>query len=353
MSMKKVSLMLVIVFMLMCSVIPVTSAEDSLAGAPIASGLLDEGSKSIALSSTKTLIVDKTYGQIQMLDISEKGVTLQWSMNFEVIYDFHVTLNPTKISIITSESNKIKKVTLSGEGGVLSEQIYPIKGTENSLISWFPKLNKDKEKIAVVIDGTLSVYQYPWKKPVFTLNTLTPEDDKYNAEVILIKDVKVQPNFVVIKMTGDSSAQSQDFYRIINLTTKKKLTVTMERNVNSDFTLEGSELVVNTSSQVGHPLGIDTSVDHIIYARYDLKTGAKKLAVTRKFTSIESNWSTHYFNNKLWLIDTEQNKMTALDQKGKVFAEIQADAPAEVLNLRMIGYYNGQPFFVFPMKNVE
>ncbi|MNC59512.1 hypothetical protein D3C75_1093270 [compost metagenome] len=137
------------------------------------------------------------------------------------------------------------------------------------------------------------------------------------------------------------------------MTTKKKLTVTVERNVNSDFTVEGSELVVNTSSQVGHTLGIDTSVNHIIYARYDLKTGTKKLAVTRKFTSSESNWSTHYFDSKIWLINTEEPKLTVLDNKGKVFKEIQVDVPAESLNLRVVGYYNEQPYYINPLTNLE
>ncbi|MNZ85279.1 hypothetical protein D3C78_1040610 [compost metagenome] len=175
------------------------------------------------------------------------------------------------------------------------------------------------------------------EKPVVTVSYVMPEDKEY--EVVIVEDVRVQSGYAVVKINRNNSTQDRDLYRVVNLSSKKKYTIPVKWNTNSQFAIEGKELVVTTNNQIDHPLGIDTSAQHVIYARYDLATGAMNLSVKRSFTSTESNWSASYLNHRLIMIDSEQNKLSVLDQKGNVLKDIPLTVSNMTLGTKFGGCY--------------
>ena len=338
--MKKAFVLLLLLFL------PIFSTVNATDVAKYPEGLLAESSKVLMLTPAKRLLVDSINNQIQVLDLNTQKVL--WSKNFPVIYDSQVLMNPLKIIVITSENNKLQKITFSANGDILTKQAFnSIKLSEDQIISWSPPVNQDKEKLAVVNKRNILVYQYPWKTHNVTLSSSLPDDKKY--ELAIIKNVQFQQPYVVIKFNGDNSTQSQDFYRIVNISTKKKLTIPVQWNSASNFTVEGNELVVNTSSQIGHPLGITTNVDQIIYARYNLRTGEMNTSIKRSFISAESNWKSHYVNHQLLLIDSEKRKLSLFNQKGNILIETSL-IPTDLIS-KFIGYYNQQLYNLTPSEN--
>ncbi|MNI15802.1 hypothetical protein D3C73_691080 [compost metagenome] len=333
--MRKISMVMLLVMIISSLVLPSANANST----DFAESLLDGSSDVLSITADRTLLVDQVNSQIQVLDLALKKIV--WSKKFPIIYDSQVLLNPAKIVVITAENNKLKKVTLSTDGRVISEQAFSnIQLAGDAKVSWSPKAGQNKEAIAVALDGKLNLYQYPWNKPEVTLSYVVPEDKAY--EVTTVQNVKLQSGYAVLQINGDNSSQDQDLYRVVNLLSKKKYTIPVKWNTSSQFAIEGKELVVTTSSQIGHPLGLDTSAQHMIYARYDLATGGKRLDVTRNFTSTESNWSASYFNHRLTLIDSEQNKLSVLDQKGNVINDIPLIFSNKGLSGKLVGYYEDQ-----------
>lgn len=338
--MKKISLTIILVLIFSGSILTLANAANN---SNYSESLLDESTDVLSLTPEKTLLVDKVNSQIQVLDLSLNKVV--WSKKFPVIYDSQVLQNPIKIILITTERNKLKKVTLSSDGSVISEQIYSnIKLTEDLKVSWSPKVGQNKETIMMASNGKINMYQYPWKKPFVTLSYVMPEDKAY--EVTTLKDIKLQSGYAVIKINGNNSTQDQDFYRVINLSSMKKFTIPVEWNITSHFVIEAKELVVITSSQIGNPLGIDTSTKHTIYTRYDLATGTENTSVTRSYALLDSNWSSSYLSRQLTLIDSEQNKLTVFDQKGNVINETSLTVSNKELRGKLVGYYKGKLYML-------
>ncbi|MNJ45836.1 hypothetical protein D3C77_409480 [compost metagenome] len=213
-------------------------------------------------------------------------------------------------------------------------------------ISWAPAMNKDKEKLAVVSGGQVLLYEYPWKKPIATLPYSLTEDKKY--ENTILKDVQLHTPYVVIKLTGDNSTQSQDLYRILNIAAKKAITIPAEWNVNTSFLVEGNELIVNSSSQIGHPLGINVDSDYIIYAKYDLKTGEIHNKVSRSFPTWDSNWNSDYFNRKLVLTESGENKIFLINQYGETLKEFPRTFGN--FNYKTIGYNGNRLYLLVPSE---
>jgi hypothetical protein len=64
-----------------------------------------------------------------------------------------------------------------------------------------------KERLAVVNEDRLLIYQYPWKIPVIDLSIATPEDRKYESAVL--QDVQFRSPYTVVKFNGSSLDQSK------------------------------------------------------------------------------------------------------------------------------------------------
>ncbi|WHX49588.1 hypothetical protein QNH46_02555 [Paenibacillus woosongensis] len=340
--MKKMSLLFSMIFLFAFF----STDQTTEAAAKYSKTLLAESTKAYAITSTQTLLVDHVNNQLQVINLSTQQIV--WSKKFPVVYDSQVLVNPLKIIVITSENNKLKKMTISADGTILSEQLFPsIKLTESMKISWAPAINKEKEKLAVVNGSQVLLYEYPWKKPITTFPYSLAEDKKY--ENTIIKDVQLQTPYVVIKLNGDNSTQSQDLYRILNITTKKAITIPAEWNVNTSFSVEGNELIVNSSSQIGHPLGINVDSDYIIYAKYDLKTGEINHKVSRSFSTQDSNWKSEYFNRKLVLTESEDNKLFLINQYGETFKEFPRTFGN--FNYKTIGYDGNRIYLLVPSED--
>ncbi|MNW44751.1 hypothetical protein D3C74_219920 [compost metagenome] len=86
------------------------------------------------------------------------------------------------------------------------------------------------------------------EKPVVTVSYVMPEDKEY--EVVIVEDVRVQSGYAVVKINRDNSTQDRDLYRVVNLSSKKKYTIPVKWNTNSQFAIEGKELVVTTNNQI-------------------------------------------------------------------------------------------------------
>lgn len=329
------------ILLLLCTILlfACTSQVSSANISPFSNSLLDNSTQTVPVSSTKTLFVDKINNQIQLLEINTGKIL--WSKKFTVLYDCKVLQNPTKIVVITKEGNNPRKVTFSTEGTQLSHQIFAtIKLSENQKLQWSAPRLQEKERLALLNNDHLLIYQSPWKKPAIKISIAVPDDKEY--EYPIIQDVQFQSPYVVVKTNGSGIGQSKDYYKIINLITKKVNVIPLTWNVKSNFVIEGSTLVVNTSSNSGSPLGIVTDVEQTIYARYDLKTSQVTTSINRTFTKSDSNWSSSYFNGYLLITDSEQNQHALLQRDGQAIAQRQATAID--LNSRLVGYYNGQAY---------
>ncbi|MEC0093911.1 hypothetical protein [Paenibacillus macquariensis] len=334
--MKKQSILLLLFTILLFAVTSQVSAEST---SVYSESLLDNSTQILPVSSTKTLLVDKINRQIQLLEINTGKIV--WSKKFPAIYDCEVLMNPTKIVVITEEKNKPLKVTFSVEGTQLSQQIFAtINLTENQKLQWSPASPQEKERFALVNEDHILVYQSPWKKPVINISITVPNDKQYESPIV--QDVQFKSPYAVVKIYGSGIGQSLDYYKIINLVTKKVNVFALTWNVKSRFVVEGSTLVVNTSSISGSPLGVPTNTLHTIYARYDLKTNQVTSSIKRTFTMFDSNWSSSYFNGYLLITDSEQNQHALFQQNGKLVA--QRPATATDLHSRLVGYYNEQAY---------
>ncbi|MWC29856.1 hypothetical protein [Paenibacillus sp. MMS18-CY102] len=103
--------------------------------------------------------------------------------------------------------------------------------------------------------------------------------------------------------------------------------------------MEGTELVVNTSSISGTPFGISTNVELTIYSRYNLKTNSADFKINNIFANAESNWASSYFDGHLILTDTEQKQFVLLQAKGQLIQS--RPARAGDMYSRLVGYDNG------------
>ncbi|AZK45186.1 hypothetical protein EIM92_02385 [Paenibacillus lentus] len=126
------------------------------------------------------------------------------------------------------------------------------------------------------------------------------------------------------------------------------MTISAEWNVNTSFWVEGNEMIVNSSSQIGHPLGINIDSDYIIYAKYDLKTGEIKHKVSRSFSTQDSSWKSEYFERKLVLTESEDNRFFLINQNGETLKEFPRTF--RNFNYKTIGYDGNRLYLLVPSE---
>ncbi|MDO3409860.1 hypothetical protein QWJ34_08810 [Saccharibacillus sp. CPCC 101409] len=268
---------------------------------------------------------------------------IEWTRKFPVLYDCEVLPGSGKIVVLTESNKRIQKQVFSAKGQQISQQTFSnITGGSDPQIQWSAAGVGTKESVAVMSGDRLSVYQYPWKKPVYQLSMAASEDKK--DESVSLADAQFQFPYFIAKVNGLSLGQSRDYYKVINVSSKKLNLILFPTNVSSSFRAEGASLVVNTSS-IGSPLGLSTYTP-IVYARYDLKTGKAGTTIKRTFTQPDSNWSSSYFDGRLLLTDTERGEQTLLNQSGQVLAERTA-VPADLRD-KLVGYSGAKAFILAP-----
>lgn len=297
------------------------------------------------LTNHSIVLADQSHNILWAVDSDSRE--LLWSKPYTTpIYDCYVLTNPVKIVVMTQENNSPKKMVLSQDGTVLSQQTFKnIKMDGAQDISWSPAKDGGKERLILSSNDQISLYQYPWKKASSSIPFKVTKDNEF--ESTRVDDIQTHFPYAVVKLSGSSLVQTQDMYRIIDVTTKKKIALTADWNVNTNFVVEGKELVMYTSGIMGVPGGIDPGRNYTMYTRYDLKTGAQVAKLTRSFSNSEASWRTSYIQSRLFLSDTDNPETFAMyDQDGKLVLEVQTTA--NTMKSQPIGYNNSQLFLLTP-----
>jgi hypothetical protein len=335
----------VIPFMIFLFIISATFVGNSVGASSIYSErLLDQNlTKVYSLSSDKSLFVDKFNHQIEVQNLATESI--DWKKNLPIIYDSQVFYNPLKIVIITSQNNHPKKITFAMDGTVLSSQIFTnlnLQSYINPHIAWSPPSTTQKEKIAIADQRKLSIFQSPWKKPLKIMDYTSSTDSKY--ESTLLEDEQMNSTYVILKLIGASLTQSQDLYRIFNINTGQRYTLSMQWNTSTELTIENNEIAINSSSIFGSSPGIHTNVPYHIFTRYDLPTGKILKDLTTVFKQTESNWETDYFNHQFMFINTQDSTIGIYNRNAKNIWEI--DYTGEAHDTRFIGDFNNRIFLL-------
>ncbi|OWA35217.1 hypothetical protein B9G55_11150 [Saccharibacillus sp. O16] len=150
-----------------------------------------------------------------------------------------------------------------------------------------------------------------------------------------VQAAQFQYPYVVGKMSGLSLAQSRDYYKVLNVSTKKLYILRFPQNVKTAFVTKDNRLVVNTSSIPG-TLGGPVNEPQTIYGEYLMETGKVSKQIQRTFTQPDSNWSSSDFGNRLLLTDLERGTQSLLTQGDQVIAERTTDRNG--LGDRLVGY---------------
>ncbi|WP_028590699.1 hypothetical protein [Paenibacillus massiliensis] len=340
--MKKMGMILI--FLIVFSTCASASAAPKQTFIPI--DVINNTTQAYPLTDQSTLLVDHLNNTLRVVDLNTQEAL--WSKTYTPIYDYYVLSNPVKIVVITADNNLPKKIVLSPNGTLLSQQSFPnIKLNGIQDICWSPASSGGKERLIVSSSDRILLYQSPWKKASSSIPIAVSGDKEY--ELTIVKDIQAQFPYVVVKLNGDNSTQSQDLYRIIDVATKKKITVAADWNVSSNFALEGKELVMYTSSIQGFPMGINPGQKYTVFARYDVKTGAPVVKLTRSFNNSEANWRTSYIQSRLILSDSDNPTTFAMyNKEATLVKEAQSTANANTMKSQPIGYNNSQLFLLTP-----
>ncbi|GEM_PF-3726137 len=322
--------------------LPASFAAPSVqAASSYSNQLLNRQVESMPVSKTQVLFVDKFSGQLQLLDVSADKIA--WTKKFAKLHDCEVLAGSGKIVVLTESGKHFQKQVLSLKGEPIGQQDLPnIAGGSDLQVQWSAAGTGVKESIAVLNGDGVAVYQYPWKKPAHRLSAASSEDPK--DENAAVEKVQFQYPYFVAKMDGLSLMQSRDYYKILNVSTGKLNLILFPQNVSTDFSTEGTHLIVHTSSIPGS-LGAATDTP-IVYARYDLKTAKSVASIKRTFTDRESNWATSYFGGRLLLTDTERKTQSLLTTDDRIIAERPADLYQ--LSDRLVSDVGDQAFVLIP-----
>ncbi len=227
-----------------------------------------------------------------------------WTKSCSKLYDVDVLSSPEKIIVIAKDkNNKLQKIVLSKERTTLSITVFnsaPITKSITSngeLIHWYAPEGSNKERLSVYSNNVLAVYQAPWNNPVFKMNLGGMSSSRY--EDIMLKDIKLNGPYAVVKFTGSSLMQSQDFFRVINTSNKKTYTIVADWSTHSDSSFAGNELVINSSFNVGNPLGVNVGQPYSLSGMYNLSTGKKTAGISETFTDREMGWKSERIGNHI------------------------------------------------------
>ncbi|KAA9004858.1 hypothetical protein F4V43_09500 [Paenibacillus spiritus] len=312
-----------------------------LAGAaPLFSeSLLDKSTEVYSLDASTTLFIDRIDHRIQALDLSRN--TIKWELDLPAIYDSRVFTNPHKIIIITSENNHPRKVVLSAEGKILSSQVFTriVLNSQVKQVAWTFSAANHQEELAVAYSDRLFFYQAPWFKASRTVSYALKEYSRRYENVALDR-VWLEFPYAVLKLRGGALVQGRDLYRVLNLSSGGSYTLSMPWNLTTSGRIEGEELVVTRSSIAGSPGGIDVNRANPVYTRYALPTGKVNIELTKTFSSIDSNWTSDYFNHRLMLMNSETGQLEEYDQQANLIgAHAFTGTPSGV---RFVGYRGNQ-----------
>lgn len=335
MKMKKIFLTLI--FMLgLSGVVAAAPAEQQLLG-----NILTKDTQIFSLSGHNKLIFNKFDNSLSVFNLTSNKEA--WTKQFSKIYSINVLSFPEKIIVMAKGTDdKLQKIVMNKDGRVLSTQVIHSPAIANSiktnreLISWNAPTGKNKERLTIYSNNTLFIYQSPWKNPTHKIKLSEVSSNKY--EGTYINDIKLNWPYAVIKYTGNSLMQSQDFFRVINVLSLKEYTIVTDWNVHSDSSVVGDQLVINSSFNVGNPMGVNLGQSHLIYSTYNMPTGKKTASVSQMFTNTEMGWKSEVLENNVLVYIPEKERIEIYNASGRKLSEASLKIPS---NSRGIDYSNG------------
>lgn len=315
--MKKIGILMIFLFMVSTNVFAEPVQQS------FSDGILTSDSQLFALSDQNKVICSKIDNSISVFNLSSGKVA--WTKRYSKLYDVNVVSSPEKIIVIAKDkNNKLQKIVLSKAGTTLSTTAFnstPITKSITSneeLINWYAPEGSNKERLSVYSNNVPAVYQAPWNNPVFKMNLGGMSSSKY--EDITLKDIKLSGPYAVVKFTGSSLMQSQDFFRVINIPNKKTYTIASDWNTRSDSSFAYNELVINSSFNVGNPLGVNVGQPYSLSGMYNLSTGKKTAGISETFTDREMGWKSERIGNHILIYLPEKKKIEIYDVSGQKVA---------------------------------
>lgn len=334
--MKKIGILMIFLFMLSTNVFAEPVKQRSL------DGILTSDSQLFALSDQNKVICSKIDNSISVFNLASGEEA--WTKSYSKLYDVDVLSSPEKIIVIAkNKNNKLQKIVLSKAGTTLSTTVFnsaPITKSITSngeLINWYAPEGSNKERLSVYSNNVLAVYQAPWNNPVFKMNLGGMSSSKY--EDITLKDIKLNGPYAVVKFTGSSLMQSQDFFRMINTSNKKTYTIASDWNTRSDYSFAGNELVINSSFNVGNPLGVNVGQPYSLSGMYNLSTGKKTASISETFTDREMGWKSERIRNHVLIYLPEKGRIDIYNLSGRKVSEASITLPN---SFRVLDYSKGE-----------
>lgn len=209
--MKKIGILIILLFMVSTNVFAEPVQQRSL------EGFLNNDLQMLTLSAQEKVVFNRMDNSISVFNLASGEEA--WTKSYSKLYDVDVLSSPEKIIVIAKDKdkdNKLQKIVLSKEGTTLSTTVFnsaPITKSITSneeMINWYAPEGSNKERLSVYSNNVLAAYQAPWNNPVFKINFGGMSSSKY--EDITLKDIKLNGPYAVVKFTGSSLMQSQDFF---------------------------------------------------------------------------------------------------------------------------------------------
>ncbi|MEK5027181.1 hypothetical protein [Paenibacillus sp. FSL M7-1046] len=337
--MEKIGILMIFLFMVTTNVFAEPVQQRSL------EGFLNNDLQLLTLSAQEKVVINRMDNSISVFNLASGEEA--WTKSYSKLYDVDVLSSPEKIIVIAKDKdkdNKLQKIVLSKEGTTLSTTVFnsaPITKSITSneeMINWYAPEGSNKERLSVYSNNVLAAYQAPWNNPVFKMNLGGMSSSKY--EDITLKDIKLNGPYAVVKYTGYSLMQSQDFFRVINTSNKKKTyTIASDWNTRSDSSFAGNELVINSSFNVGNPLGVNVGQPYSLSGMYNLSTGKKTAGISETFTEREMGWKSERIGNHILIYLPEKGRIDIYNLSGRKVSEASITLPN---SFRVLDYSKGE-----------
>ncbi|NEZ45444.1 hypothetical protein [Paenibacillus alvei] len=274
------------------------------------------------LPHNKILIYSKTNQGQDIIAVYElPNAKAVWTKSFDRLIEAQV--HSGKIVILFEQHKQVYKNVFDPQGKLINRVSYPFKAGNADTIKWLMPYNQVAERIAIMKDHVLRVYEAPWIKPVIyaDLNKFVPDGGTIEEWGFL------QYPYLALQMNIDGIMSSKQVLKIVNMYSQNSLSI-------EDFaapvklSMTNQVLKITTYHDNGpHPanaLWPDYSKPQVIYAAYDLKTGTLVKKLTQMFKEAEvSGWETISRGNYLFVRDKYDNKWSLYKTDGTVIVKDQ------------------------------
>lgn len=272
------------------------------------------------LNENTVVLLDHASNKVNLVDVKTNN-PINLSNDSNPILDLGVIKNPDKIVLLRKTGpTKITKSVFSYKGSLLSKTEIPLKDTGDKL-KWVAPTGKVNERIMVQTKNVFHLYEYPWKKPTVTYNAQVV-DKGYESVSVMDWDFEKYPN-LAIKYVAQGIGINDYFLRTINLYTKQEF---LFKDFNTDFQfkfLDNKLSVFNSYTyqpvlaSANRPKPADSQV---FYRIINVSTNHKIKTLESYFnedTDKTSGWVTVFNNSQLFIGDLAKQTWSLFSSTGK------------------------------------